>query len=98
MPVISTDDGRHTLLCGKQAIKLQETNHPHQPTAGHPTPGAADFCIIVKDPLDDVKNHLESYYVDIIEGPVERNGAHGKIKSIYINDPDHNLIEISEYY
>lgn len=97
MPVIETDDGRQTLLCGKQAIKLQLVDHPHLPVAGKPTPGSADFCFIVKDPLDDVKNHLESYYVDIVEGPVERNGAHGKIKSIYVNDPDNNLIEISEY-
>lgn len=99
MPIIETDDGRRqTLLCGKQAIKLQVVATPHQPVAGHSTPGAADFCIIVKDPLDEVKNHLESYYVDIIEGPVERNGAHGKLTSLYINDPDHNLIEISEYH
>lgn len=98
MPIIDTGDGGHTLLCGKQAIKLQVVGEPRHPIAAKPTPGAADFCFIVKDPLDEVKNHLESYYVNIVEGPVERNGAHGKLQSIYITDPDQNLIEISEYH
>lgn len=97
MPIIETDDGRQSVLCGKQAIKFQLTKQPHPPVAAAPTPGSADFCIIVKDPLEEVKNHLISYYVPIIAGPVERNGAHGKITSFYINDPDNNLIEVAEY-
>jgi catechol 2,3-dioxygenase-like lactoylglutathione lyase family enzyme len=97
MPIIETADGRQTVLCGKQAIKFQVTENPHLPIAQNPTIGAADFCIIVKDPLEDVINHLESYYVNIVEGPVERSGAHGKMTSVYIYDPDKNLIEISVY-
>lgn len=97
MPIVESDDQRQSVLCGKQEIKFQLVDHPHQPIAGTPTAGAADFCIIVKDPLEEIKNHLTSYYVPIIVGPVERNGAHGKITSLYINDPDNNLIEIAEY-
>lgn len=98
MPIIETDDQRQSVLCGKQAIKFQLVDQPHPPTAGVPTAGSADFCIIVKDPLDEVKDHLTSYYVPIIAGPVERNGAHGKITSLYVNDPDNNLIKIAEYH
>ncbi|GAK47366.1 lactoylglutathione lyase family protein [Secundilactobacillus oryzae JCM 18671] len=98
MPIIDRNDNQHYVLCGKQAIKFQVIDKPNLPIAKAPTPGAADFCIIVKDPLEEVENHLKSYYVDIVEGPVNRIGAHGPITSIYVRDPDQNLIEISEYH
>lgn len=97
MPIIDGDDNQHYVLCGKQAIKLQVVDQPNLPVAKIPTPGSADFCIIVKDPLEEVENHLKSYYVEIVEGPVKRTGAHGSMTSIYVRDPDQNLIELSEY-
>jgi catechol 2,3-dioxygenase-like lactoylglutathione lyase family enzyme len=53
--------------------------------------------LIAKDNLDDIQHHLKSYFVDIVEGPVERTGAHGQLTSLYVRDPDNNLIEISNY-
>ena len=97
MPIMTFDDDRKAVLCGKQKINFQLSDHPHNPVASEPTPGSADLCIVVKDKLPEVINHLKSYYVDIIEGPVQKTGAHGKLTSVYVRDPDGNLIEISNY-
>jgi catechol 2,3-dioxygenase-like lactoylglutathione lyase family enzyme len=59
-------------------------------------PGALDLCFIASRPLDAVIAHLGSCDWPIVEGPVERTGATGKIRSVYVRDPDLNLIEISE--
>ena len=97
LPVITFDDDRQALMVGKQKINLQTSDQPHEPVADKPTPGSADLCLIAKDKLEDVQHHLKSYFVDVIEGPVEREGAHGKLTSLYVRDPDNNLIEISNY-
>ncbi|WP_318765707.1 VOC family protein [Lactiplantibacillus carotarum] len=98
LPIITFDDDRQAVLVGKQKINFQTIAEPHQPIAGTPTPGSADLCLIAKDPIDSIEHHLKSYFVDIIEGPVERTGAHGKLVSLYVRDPDNNLIEISNYH
>ncbi|MCV3327155.1 VOC family protein [Pediococcus ethanolidurans] len=97
MPILTFDGDRKAVLCGKQKINFQVVDHPHEPVADKPTPGSADLCIVVKDKLPEVINHFKSYYVNIIEGPVQKTGAHGKLTSIYVRDPDNNLIEISNY-
>lgn len=97
MPEIFSDDGRPTLLCGKQAIKLQEADNPFELSGHNQATGVATLCIIVKESLESVMNHFESYYVDIVTGPVKSRGAHGELNSIYIHDPDLNLIEVSVY-
>jgi catechol 2,3-dioxygenase-like lactoylglutathione lyase family enzyme len=58
----------------------------------------ADLCFIINEPLEDVIKYLENENIKIEEGIVERTGATGIIKSIYLRDPDMNLIELSNYY
>jgi catechol 2,3-dioxygenase-like lactoylglutathione lyase family enzyme len=62
-----------------------------------PTPGSADFCLITSTPMEQVRTHLVHENVAVILGPVQRTGATGKILSVYIRDPDLNLVEIANY-
>lgn len=61
-----------------------------------PTPGSLDLCFLAAVPLDDVISHLDVCAIPIEEGPSVRTGARFQIRSVYIRDPDGNLIEISE--
>lgn len=70
---------------------------PSWAKAERPTPGSADLCLIVDDPIDRVLEELADLAVPVEEGPVERTGATGPIISVYLRDPDHNLIELSNY-
>ncbi|RMW43628.1 VOC family protein [Lactiplantibacillus pentosus] len=97
LPIVTFEGDRQAVLVGKQKINFETVAAPHQPAAATPTPGSADLCLIAKDNLDDIQHHLKSYFVDIVEGPVERTGAHGQLTSLYVRDPDKNLIEISNY-
>jgi catechol 2,3-dioxygenase-like lactoylglutathione lyase family enzyme len=67
-----------------------------EPKAHSPVPGALDLCFIATVPLENVIARLETARVAIVEGPVLRTGATSKIRSVYVRDPDLNLIEISE--
>lgn len=78
-------------------INLHETGKEFEPKASRPTPGSADLCFITREPLPSVMAHLDSHNVTITDGPVPRTGAAGAITSIYLRDPDGNLIEISNY-
>lgn len=60
-------------------------------------PGAGDFCLITREPIEDVIAHLRSCGVAIELGPVARTGALGAMTSVYIRDPDENLVEIARY-
>ncbi len=97
MQRISFAQGRQGLKFGKQKINLHEYNKEFEPKALKPTPGSADLCLITEAALSEVIQHLDSCQVDIIQGPVKRTGAMGPITSIYIRDPDQNLIEIATY-
>ena len=88
-------DGRVALKCGDQKINLHESGKEFEPKAHKPTPGSADLCFITQTPLDDAMAHVKRRGVEIIEGPVERTGANGRIRSFYFRDPDHNLIEVA---
>ncbi len=92
-----TFDGRKALRFGDQKINLHQRGHEFSPKAAHPTPGSGDLCFITLTPLDEVAEYLAALRVHIEEGPVERAGAVGKLRSVYIRDPDHNLVEISNY-
>ncbi|KAB2354182.1 VOC family protein [Actinomadura montaniterrae] len=89
--------GRRALTFGTSKINLHEAGREFEPKAARPTPGSADLCLIVAGPLGDVVADLERHAVPIEEGPVERTGATGPITSVYVRDPDRNLIELSTY-
>lgn len=97
MKAVNFGNGRHALAFGAQKINLHEHDSEFEPKAEHPTPGSADLCFITPTPLDEVVAHLTACDVKIIEGPVERTGATGPIISVYLRDPDMNLIEVSNY-
>ena len=92
-----TFDSRNALRFGEQKINLHQAGNEFEPKAAHPTPGSADLCFITKSSLEDVMSHLRSTGYAIELGPVERTGAVGRMRSIYLRDPDLNLIEISNY-
>jgi catechol 2,3-dioxygenase-like lactoylglutathione lyase family enzyme len=87
---------RKAFIFGRQKINLHLKGHEFEPKAHAPVPGALDLCFIASVPLDTVIARLHSAGVTIIEGPVMRTGATGNIRSVYMRDPDLNLIEVSE--
>jgi catechol 2,3-dioxygenase-like lactoylglutathione lyase family enzyme len=97
MRAVTFGDGRRALAFGTSKINLHQAGHEFEPKAARPTPGSADICLIAADPLDQVCADLAAHGVTIEEGPVARTGATGPIRSVYLRDPDNNLIEISNY-
>ncbi|TMS17550.1 Glyoxalase domain-containing protein 5 [Larimichthys crocea] len=97
MEVITFKGNRKALGFGQQKFNLHQLGQEFEPKAKCPTSGSADLCLITKTPLATVAAHLKVCGVEIEEGPVERSGAVGAITSLYFRDPDHNLIEVSNY-
>jgi catechol 2,3-dioxygenase-like lactoylglutathione lyase family enzyme len=97
MEVEEFGGSRRALKFGKQKINLHEAGNEFEPKAQRPTPGSGDFCLVTDLPLEDVIEHLDSCDVEILEGPVSRTGAVGRIESVYFRDPDRNLVEVSNY-
>ncbi len=97
MRVVTFGDGRKALQFGQQKINLHQRGKEFEPRALQPTPGSADLCFITPVPLKNVMEHLRACGVAILEGPVGKTGAMGPIHSIYLRDPDGNLIEVSNY-
>ena len=87
---------RKAFRYGVQKINLHVRGHEFEPKAHLPVPGALDLCFIASVPLEQVMARLQAASWPIIEGPVMRTGATQKIRSVYVRDPDLNLIEISE--
>jgi catechol 2,3-dioxygenase-like lactoylglutathione lyase family enzyme len=92
-----TFGNRMALRFGEQKINLHQAGKEFEPKAAHPTPGSGDLCFITQTRIEDVISHLKALGHAIEEGPVERAGAVGTIRSIYLRDPDFNLIEVSNY-
>ena len=88
--------GRLAFRFNDQKINVHERGRELEPKAHLPVPGALDLCFIASCPLDAVVAHLNACGWPILDGPVERTGATRKLRSIYVRDPDLNLIEISE--
>lgn len=94
MEAVTFANGRRALKFGNQKINLQLLGQEPRNVANV---GSGDVCLITNWPLADVIDHLQQEKVEIIEGPVEKSGAIGAIQSVYLLDPDKNLIEISVY-
>lgn len=86
---------RTALVFGAQKINLHLAGAEFEPRTRDPRPGSGDLCFLTETPLDDWHAHLERHGVAVELGPVERTGATGPIVSIYLRDPDGNLIELS---
>jgi len=97
MEIVVFGSGRKALSFGTQKINLHEKGKEYEPKALKPTPGAGDLCFITSVPISEVIENLKSKGIEIIEGPVRRIGAMGPIISVYLRDPDLNLIEVSNY-
>ena len=89
--------GRIALRFGNQKINLHAQGKEIDPKADVPTPGSLDLCFIATIPLAEVQSRLRAHGVAIVEGPVTRTGAVGPIRSVYVRDPDRNLVEIAVY-
>ena len=89
-------EGRIAFRFGHQKINLHEQGKEHEPKAYLPVPGALDLCFIASVPLDAFIAHVKAEGATIVEGPVMRTGATFKLRSVYLRDPDFNLIEVSE--
>lgn len=87
---------RVALSFGSQKINLHEWGKEFEPRAHVAVPGSLDLCFIAARPLDEVIRRLEQSKIAILEGPVAKTGAVSKLRSVYVRDPDLNLVEISE--
>ena len=92
---LDKDQIRHAVNFGSQKINIHEEKKPIKPNALNPSSGSMDICFISKNKINDWVNHLEKKGIKIEIGPEKKSGALGPILSIYIRDPDFNLIEIS---
>jgi len=88
---------RKAVAFGQQKINLHPADNIPGLVADKPTPGSGDLCFITATPLAEVTAHLEKCGVPVVAGPGPRAGAVGTIQSVYIRDPDQNLVEISNY-
>ncbi|SDH12075.1 VOC family protein [Roseospirillum parvum] len=92
---ITFGGGRTALAFGDSRINLHQAGAELSPHAFRPTPGSADLCLLTATPIDQVRAELEQHGVAVELGPVPRQGAAGPLRSVYLRDPDHNLIEIA---
>lgn len=86
---------RWALRFGVQKINLHQVGHEFEPKARLATPGSADLCFLSEEPLADWLAHFAAQGIEVEDGPVPRSGATGPITSLYLRDPDGNLIEVS---
>ena len=95
MERVAFGEGRTALRFGAQQINLHGPGEPILPRAAVPTPGSADLCFLMDVPIEDVVSHLTTRGIALERGIVKRQGAAGLLRSVYLRDPDGNLIELS---
>lgn len=88
--------GRLALRFGDQKLNLHQAGAEFQPHAATPLPGTGDLCLLVDGPIEAVVEHLGEVGIAIEEGPVDRTGAVSPLRSVYVRDPDGNLVEFAE--
>jgi catechol 2,3-dioxygenase-like lactoylglutathione lyase family enzyme len=88
--------GRLALRFGAQKINLHTAGAEFEPHAQAPVPGSEDFCLLIEGPLEAVERELHAAGIAVELGPIERTGATGPLRSVYVRDPDGNLVELSE--
>jgi len=86
---------RHAVSFGTQKINLHVVGHEFSPRAAKATAGSGDLCFLIDGGLEDAEARLKEHGIEIEEGPVDRTGATGPLRSLYMRDPDQNLIELS---
>lgn len=95
MREVTFGDGRKALHFGSQKLNLHPADRVLDPNVKHATPGSADLCFLVAGSLEEWIKELSDRGIRIVLGPVSRTGASGPIRSIYIYDPDQNLLELA---
>lgn len=96
MEPVMFGEGRIALQCGHQKINLHRAGSEFQPFARVPTPGSGDICVLIEGKLEDARRELDGAGIPVELGPVERSGAEQPLRSLYVRDPDGNLVELSE--
>lgn len=94
---IETQDGRYAFFAGDFKINVHIKGSELSPHAQHVTVGSADFCFEISGAIDTFKQHLIEQHIEIELGVVPRSGTNGIMESIYLRDPDGNLLEFSSY-
>jgi catechol 2,3-dioxygenase-like lactoylglutathione lyase family enzyme len=97
MKVVTFGEGRTALSFGRQKLNIHVFGKEFEPKALKPSPGSIDLCFVTETPLGEVEAHVRAQGVKIVQGPVPKTGATGAMSSIYVRDPDGNLVEISNY-
>jgi catechol 2,3-dioxygenase-like lactoylglutathione lyase family enzyme len=97
MEVVTFGAGRKALQFGQSRINLHQYGREFEPKAKNPVPGTQDICLVTDTSIPEVIQQLHSLGLEIIEGPAPRTGAIGAMESVYIRDPDGNLVEIAHY-
>lgn len=99
MPILENQstDKCVTLRCGHQLIRLRQAGSQEGLVVKKPEAGTADFCMVARDKMEDIIRHFKSYEVPVVKGPVTKHGSEGEMQSIYVSDPDHNLLEVAVY-
>ena len=95
--VVTFGGDRTAIEFGEQKINLHEAGAEFDPHADDPIPGSGDFCLLTETPIGEVETRLDDAGIEIVEGPAERTGARGVMDSVYVRDPDGNLVEIARY-
>ena len=95
MDAVTFGGGRRALAFGGQKINLHPSGSEYVPHARNPARGAGDFCLLTDVPLDDVIAHFAALGIPIVDGPVPKTGARGPLRSVYVRDPDGNLVEVA---